>query len=492
MGFVFWPWDVPTSHGWTTTTTTTMPIWRVLMTTTTTTTCTTSPGRRPHIAIGSRIPPGSVRKNRRRTTWPLVPAAGATSHPMDDDHDDDDDDAQVKLEALGNNNNNDDDDDYTVATSTTIQPEASGRLDQFVSRATLGFPVYVATMSLLGLFYPSSMQWVNRGPLVTFLLASVMCASGLALQPHDFAQVLSKNWSSVPLGVACQFGIMPLTAYAVGRALFLPLQGTTVAGTTSSLGSSLFLGLCLVGCSPGGTASNLVTLIAQANLALSVVLTACSTLLAVIATPLLVQWLVQSQVQVSARLLCLGTARVILGPVLVGMMVKARAPKVSQRLGRFTPLASAFMTSFIAGGVMAQSSHLLWSSTSTTTAATTSTLSSGLWLLPRIVAAVLMLHGTGFVLGYFVPRRGFGKSRDTCRTMSIEVGMQNSALAIVLARSMGAPPIAQLVGALSSSAHPCLGSLLAVLWRLQEAAAGGRSDSTTVTATATSSKKPSM
>ncbi|KAL7556453.1 hypothetical protein ACA910_021028 [Epithemia clementina (nom. ined.)] len=333
------------------------------------------------------------------------------------------------------------------------------RLDQVLSRCTSAFPLYVVAFSILGLTFPSSLKWINNGNLVTYLLAAVMCGTGLTLLPQDFAAVFQQSgWSSVPLGVACQFLIMPLTAFVVGKSLLLTLPATTVAPTVAS---NLFLGLCLVGCSPGGTASNLVTLIAKANVALSVVLTACSTLLAVVATPFLVQLLVQSQVSVSARDLYLPTARVILFPVLVGMILNAKAPKLSKWLSRFTPLASAVTVGIICGGVVAQSSHLLRASTTTVAASN----SSMLLLFGPVVSSVLLLHAIGFALGYAVPRWFFGKSTVTSRTMSIEVGMQNSVLAVVLARSIGAPAIAQLPGALSATAHSCLGSMLAARWR---------------------------
>ena len=86
-------------------------------------------------------------------------------------------------------------------------------------------------------------------------------------------------------------------------------------------------------------------------------------------------------------------------------------------------------------------------------------------LIPLIVASVLGLHTVGFLAGYLVPRKVLGFGERTSRTISIETGMQNSALAVVLARSIGAPPIASLPGALSATAHSCMGSILAAYWR---------------------------
>jgi bile acid:Na+ symporter, BASS family len=86
-------------------------------------------------------------------------------------------------------------------------------------------------------------------------------------------------------------------------------------------------------------------------------------------------------------------------------------------------------------------------------------------IVPKIIGSVLMLHIIGFLAGYLVPKFGLKFSESTCRTISIETGMQNSALAVVLARSIGAPAVASLPGALSATAHSCLGSMLAAYWR---------------------------
>lgn len=272
-----------------------------------------------------------------------------------------------------------------------------------------------------------------------------MWGTGLTLEKEDFTTVVNQQFTAIPAGVLCQFIIMPLSAAFIGRTLLLPSQ---------PYGSALFLGLCLVGCSPGGTASNLISLIAKADVALSVLLTSCSTLLASVVTPLLVKLLVGSTIAVSGAALCVATARVVLLPVFFGMVVNAKAPSLALRLSRFTPFCSVLLVALICGGVVAENVTFLLS-------ATTSTIRV---VLPLIVSAVLGLHIIGFLAGYLVPKYVLRFGEKTSRTISIETGMQNSALAIVLARSIGAPPIASLPGALSATAHSCLGSLLAAYW----------------------------
>jgi BASS family bile acid:Na+ symporter len=301
--------------------------------------------------------------------------------------------------------------------------------------------------AILGYTQPSTLKWVNQGSLISILLAAIMCGTGLTLRPADFSRV-RKQWRAVPLGVLAQFTIMPLTAWTVGKLLLLKQAG--------DVGPALFLGLCLVGCSPGGTASNLVALIAGADVALSVVLTSCSTLLAVVATPALVQLLVGgSGLAVSGGALVVATAKVVLGPILLGMVLNQKAPGLSRWLSRFTSLASVLLVSLICGGVVAQNATMLTSSTAAAGAG------------GAVLGAVGLLHTIGFGLGYAIPRYLAKSPEQTARTVSIEVGMQNSALAVVLARSMGAPALACLPGALSATVHSCLGSLLAAYWRIK-------------------------
>ena len=134
------------------------------------------------------------------------------------------------------------------------------KLDRILSDLTSAFPLFVLSSAILGIAKPKALQWVNKGKLISIMLASVMCGTGLTLERKDFADVFGENLASVPLGVLCQFIIMPLTAWSVGKTILLD---------SNSVGPALFLGLVMVGCSPGGTASNLVSLIAKADVAVS-------------------------------------------------------------------------------------------------------------------------------------------------------------------------------------------------------------------------------
>lgn len=340
------------------------------------------------------------------------------------------------------------DDDSNNESSLTTN---NNKLDQILSKLTSLFPLWVLSSAIFGLFIPSSLVWINQGQLITIMLALVMMGTGLTLEAKDFTNILlGSNVISVPMGVACQFLIMPFTAAFLGRNLLLTNNivgsGGVIAKETAQ---ALFLGLLLVGCSPGGTASNLVSLIAKADVALSVLLTACSTILASGVTPLLVKLLVGSTIHVSGKALVVATARVVLLPVLLGMIIQQKAPTISQKISRFTPFGSVILIALICGGVVAENASLVWSSKT---------------VLPKVLSTVFALHAIGFSLGYMIPKFVGKRPEQTSRTISIETGMQNSALAVVLARSMGASPLAGLPGALSATMHSCLGSILAAYW----------------------------
>ena len=283
-----------------------------------------------------------------------------------------------------------------------------------------------------------------------------MLGTGMTLERSDFATILTSKSqrTSIPVGVLCQFILMPMSGALIGRTLLLPFN---------EVGNHLFLGLVLVGCSPGGTASNLVSLIAGADVALSVLLTACSTILASFVTPLLTKFIVGSAIAVSGTALCVATAKVVLAPVTLGVLLNEKVPKLCRWVSRFTPFASVILVSLICGGVVANNAAMVTGSASR--AAGLVIGGFALSLPSLILLSVILTHTLGFTAGYLVPKKLFGFTDKTSRTISIETGMQNSALAVVLAKSIGADPLSYLPGALSATAHSCLGSGLAAFWR---------------------------
>lgn len=301
-----------------------------------------------------------------------------------------------------------------------------------LQRLALLFPLWVILSGAIALYRPHWLTAMNQGPVMVLLLAFIMLCMGLTLTLEDFRRI-ARMPKAVAIGFAAQYSIMPLLAWGVAHALNLPPQ--------------FAVGLILVGCCPGGTASNLVTYIAGADVALSVVMTVCSTLAAVILTPLLTQLFVGAMVPVDTWLLFKQTFQVVIIPVVLGVLLNRWAPRLVMRVMPVAPLLSVMGVCFICAVVLAANAEAV--------------LKHGL----QLILAAALLHGGGFLIGYNFARI-FGCQQQSTRTISIEVGMQNSGLAIVLAKqAFPLLPLAPVVGAVSAVMHSLLGSLLAVLWR---------------------------
>lgn len=293
------------------------------------------------------------------------------------------------------------------------------------------FPAWVLGAALLALWQPALFTWFS-GPWIVGGLALVMLGMGLTLSTGDFAAVLRLP-GAVALGFAAQYTIMPVLGWGVAQMLALP--------------GPFAVGLILVACCPGGTASNLVAYLARANVALSVLLTMCSTLAAVVMTPLLTGWLAGAYVPVDAWGIFLTTAQVVLAPVLLGLLLHHQAPRVTEFLLPAGPILSVLVISLIVGSIIGQNASAIFAHG------------------PQLLLAVTLLHGGGFALGYVLGRI-FRYDRKIARTLSIEVGMQNSGLGAVLAKThFAADPLTAVPSALSSVCHSLLGSLLAGWWR---------------------------
>lgn len=313
--------------------------------------------------------------------------------------------------------------------------------------ATNLFALWTVLGTIWAWFVPAHYLWVVDGTfrpfgqtLVSVLLGVIMLGMGLTLSPQDFARVL-KLPRAVASGVVLQFTIMPLAGISFA-ALF-------------ALEPGLAVGLILVACCPGGTASNVVAYLARANLALSVTMTLASTLMAVVLTPLLTGWLAGVFVEIDRWALFRGMITVVLLPVIAGVLLNRLFPTATARIAAISPLASVIGVVLIVGGIIAQSKPLIIEH-------------AGVLLL-----ALLALHATGFALGYVLS--GLLKLGEAeRRTCAIEVGMQNSGLGSTLAASPSfaaqfALPmqaaLAPVPSAVSAVYHVVIGSLLAAWWR---------------------------
>uniref|UniRef100_UPI0040490709 bile acid:sodium symporter family protein n=1 Tax=Cephaloticoccus sp. TaxID=1985742 RepID=UPI0040490709 len=298
---------------------------------------------------------------------------------------------------------------------------------------TNAFPLWVLIGGVWAIIQPAWFTWFS-GPWIVWGLAVIMLGMGLTLSIDDFKRVLVMP-RPVALGFVAQFLFMPLLGWSISRLLHLD--------------TPLAVGLILVSCCPGGTASNVVAYLARANVALSVVMTVCSTFAAIILTPLLTQFYAGTMVQVDALGLFLSTFKVVVAPVLLGVLLNRFVPRVVAWTRPASPLISVITITLIVASIIGQSAEAVKAS-------------AGVLLL-----AVGLLHVGGFGLGY-LSARVFGFEKIIARTVSIEVGMQNSGLGVVLARKHFADPLTAVPCAISSVFHSVIGSLLAGWWRWRD------------------------
>jgi len=295
------------------------------------------------------------------------------------------------------------------------------------------YPVWIVGSSVTALIWPETFRWFS-GQWVVWALTVVMLSMGSTLTTDDFRR-LAKMPGAVALGFGLQYTVMPLAGWLAAHWL--------------ELEDGLALGLILVASCPGGTASNLITFLARGNLALSVVMTMTSTLLAFIMTPLWCQMLAGQYVPVDPLALSLSTLQVVVVPVLVGVFLNWRFPRQVAATAPFAPAVSVVAIIFIAGSIVAQSAE------------------SVIEHAGRVALAVLLVHLMGFGLGYLVARL-LGFPIVSARTIAIEVGMQNGGMAAMLARKhFAAQPLAGVPAVFSSVIQTVAGSLLAAWWRMR-------------------------
>jgi BASS family bile acid:Na+ symporter len=292
------------------------------------------------------------------------------------------------------------------------------------------FPLWVTVGGVAALVYPPAFTWFLERGLITFGLQIIMLGMGLTLELGDFARIFRAP-AAIGLGVALQYTVMPFLGWAMGRLFELP--------------TPFAVGLVLVCCCPGGTASNVIAYLAKADVALSVSMTALSTMLAALFTPLLTTWIVGNRVEVDAWGLFESTLTVVLLPVIAGLLMRRHAPHFTRALLPVAPAAAVVMIVLIVAAILGARKDAV--------------LQAGLLL----VGAVVSVHALGFFLGYVLCAvvLGFG---TVARTTSIEVGMQNSGLGAVLAQAHFANPLTAIPSALSAITHCIIGSILAAWW----------------------------
>jgi BASS family bile acid:Na+ symporter len=298
-----------------------------------------------------------------------------------------------------------------------------------LNRLTNLFPLWILLGASTALIKPEVFTWFS-GSLIPIGLGFIMLGMGLTMEVDDFRRV-SKTPRPVLLGILLQYLVMPATGWICAQAFQLP--------------APLAVGLILVACCPGGTASNVISYLARADVPLSVTMTTLSTFAAVILTPLLTKWLAGSIIDVNAWGLFRDTALVVILPVVLGLAAKSYLPRISRRILPAAPLVAVVFIVLIVSSIVGMGKDRI--------------ISAG----PRLIGAVFSLHALGFLFGYLFTKLT-ARDEIAARTISIEVGMQNSGLGVVLARGNFADPLVAIPSAISSVFHSLIGSLLAAIW----------------------------
>jgi bile acid:Na+ symporter, BASS family len=292
--------------------------------------------------------------------------------------------------------------------------------------------------AVTAMFYPQYfVQWgdFKLSVMIVPLIQLIMFGMGTSMSLQDFMGVV-KTPKGVLLGVVSHFIIMPLLGFSLANV------GMAAFGFSPEIAA----GIILIGCSPNGLASNVISYLAKANLALSITITAVSTLLAPIVTPLLMKLLAGEFVEISVVAMMWDIFKMVILPIGAGLIVNKILKNHAGLFDKIMPSISMFG---IAGIIVI-----------ITAAGRDSLLTVGLALM----FLVLVHNIFGYTLGYWSARLFKMEERD-CRTIAIEVGMQNGGLASGLAKGMGKMATVGLAPVIFSSFMNITGSLLATYWK---------------------------
>ena len=258
----------------------------------------------------------------------------------------------------------------------------------------------------------------------------IMLGMGLTLRLEDFLQVTrTPKW--VMTGLFLQFTVMPFFGWLLGKVF--------------DLTPFFAVGLILVSSCPGGTASNVIVFLSRSNLALSVTMTAISTMAAIVMTPLLTSSLSGNKIEVDAMGLFYSTVKVVLVPVVLGVFLNNRLPRYTKKIQFYAPSVAVILITLIVASIIGQGKEII--------------LDSGL----SLIFSIMILHLSGFFFGYFLSKILL-KNDAVSKTISVEVGMQNSGLGVVLAKENFINPAVAIPAAISSLVHSLYGSIFVAIF----------------------------
>ena len=295
------------------------------------------------------------------------------------------------------------------------------------------FTICIIIAVAISMAFPQYFIEINGFPLkklIIPLLQIIMFGMGTTMSWGDFLAVV-KTPKAVIVGLICQFTIMPLVGFTLANVFSFP--------------NEIAAGIVLIGCSPSGLASNVMAYIAKANVALSITITSIATLLAPILTPALMKLLAGQFIDISFWSMMQDILKMIILPIILGLIVNKILGKNISILNHILPIVSMMGIAFIIVII--------------TAAGRDSLLSIG----GILIFAVLIHNVLGYFLGYWGGKL-FGLNEQSCRTIAIEVGLQNAGLASGLALQMGKVATVGLAAALFGPIMNTSGSLLATWW----------------------------
>lgn len=300
------------------------------------------------------------------------------------------------------------------------------RFTQFIQKT---FALWVIVFAALALWQPEFFVWLKA--YIPWILGIIMLGMGMTMTVDDFKGVLQSP-KAVLIGVVAQFVIMPGLAYVLCKLFNLPPE--------------IAVGVILVGCCPGGTASNVITYMAKGNVALSVACTSVSTLLAPVLTPAIFYLLASQWLKIDAASMFISILQVVLLPIVIGLILRTWLKRQVESYIQVMPLVSVIAIVAIVAAIIGGSKAAI--------------LQSGLLIL----AVVILHNGLGYLLG-FTAARFFKLPYADSKAIAIEVGMQNSGLGVALAAvHFAASPITAVPSAIFSLWHNISGPALATYW----------------------------
>ncbi|PHO10692.1 bile acid:sodium symporter [Malaciobacter canalis] len=296
-----------------------------------------------------------------------------------------------------------------------------------IKKISMLFPLWAILVSIFAYFQPEAV--VGFKSWIIPLLVFIMFCMGITLKVEDFKRVLTKP-KIIAITILLQFLLMPLAAFVISKFL--------------NFSTELLVGMILVGAVSGGTASNVIAFLAKADVALSITMTVVSTLLSIVITPYLTLLYVGQTVPVPVFSMLLSTMKIVLLPVLLGLLINHFFHKHIAKREELFALLSIGSIIFIIAIVIGLNQDRISS------------------IAISMFVGVILHNFIGLSGGYYISKL-LGYDHKVCKTVAIEVGMQNSGLAVALATKYFTP-LSALPGAIFSIWHNISGSIIAGYW----------------------------